>query len=194
MHGELGTSGTITLSITRGKPQRERAPFWWRVRNTLRMALSGELILPLWVWLVRTLSPRGIGFLTAELRAVVRRADGTVVDYGLLGRHLVVTAGKQFLASAFDNTVEPEVMKYHGFGTGSTAAAAGDTALVTELTTQYATDNTRPTGSQTHSVATYTTVGTLAPDASVAITEWGLFSQAANSGGTLFDQIGRAHV
>jgi hypothetical protein len=28
-------------------------------------------------------------------------------------------------------------MKFHGFGTGSTAEASGDTALVTELTTEY---------------------------------------------------------
>jgi hypothetical protein len=70
---------------------------------------------------------------------------------------------------------------------GTTAAAAGDTALQTELTTQYATDNTRPTGSQAHSTNTYTTVATLSPDANVAITEWGLLTQAATGGGTMLD-------
>lgn len=187
MRGECSTSGTITMQVTRG-PKRVKAPLRWRVRNWLRMLVSGELILPLWVWIVRTLSPRGVAVVTAELRATVTRADGTVVDYGLLGRHLVTTAGKEFLASSFNNVVEPEVMKYHGFGTGTNAAAIGDTALQTELTTEYATNNTRPTGTQSNVGATYTTAGTLAPDSPVAITEWGLFSQAANSGGALLDR------
>jgi hypothetical protein len=160
----------------------------WRRRNRLRILLSGELLLPALCWLLRRVLPRGVGLLTAELRGVVRRADGTTLDLGLVGRHLVVTAGKNYLAACFPGTNEPENMKYHGFGTGTTAAAAGDTALQTELTTQYATDNTRPTGSQSSSTNTYTTAGTLSPDATVAITEWGLLSQAANSGGTLFDR------
>lgn len=186
MNGNVGASGSITLAVSR--PRRERAPLGWRLRNGLRMLLSGELFLPAWVAFLRLISPRGVSFMTAELRAVVRKADGTVVDYGLLGRHLVTTAGKQFLASAFNNVVEPEVMKYHGFGTGTTAANIADTALETELTTQYAVNSTRPTGTQANTGATYTTVGTLAPDANVAITEWGLLSQAATGGGTLFDR------
>jgi hypothetical protein len=56
-------------------------------------------------------------------------------------------------------------MKYHGFGTGTTAEAASQTALVTELTTEYAVNSTRPTGSQASATvtndATYTTAGTL---------------------------------
>ncbi len=162
-----------------------KAPLRWRIRNTLRMLRTGELFLPLYVWMIRLLPGCHCNY--AELYGTVTRADGSQVDYGLLGRHLVTTAGKQFIASTFDNTAEPEILKYHAYGTGTTAAAIGDTALQTELTTQYATDNTRPTGSQAHSGATYTTVGTLAPDANVAITEWGLMSQAANSGGTLAD-------
>lgn len=117
------------------------------------------------------------------------RAAGTeVVDYGLIGVHLVVTAGKNYLAACFPNTNEPENLKFHGYGTGTTAAAAGDTALQTELTTQYATDNVRPTGSQASSTNTYTTVATLTPDAAVAITEWGLLSSATVGAGTLFDR------
>lgn len=189
MQGEIGVSGELTMVVTRAtRPRRIKAPFWWRVRNTLRMVLSGEAFLPAYVRLLRLVSPRGVAFVTAELRGVVTRADGTVVDYGVLGRHLVTTAGKQAIASTFDNTIEPEIFKYHGFGTGTNAAAIGDTTLQTECTTAYATDNTRPTGSQAHSGATYTTVGTFTPDAAVANTEWGLFSQASNAGGTLLDR------
>jgi hypothetical protein len=71
-----------------------------------------------------------------------RLTDGTVVYYGLLGRHLVVTAGKNFVTDAWQDGVELENMRYHGIGTGTTAAAAGDTALQTELSTAYNPDNT----------------------------------------------------
>ena len=78
-------------------------------------------------------------------------------------------------------------MKYHGYGTGTTAESAAQTALVTELTTEYA-GNIRPTGSQADSTNTYTTVGTLTPDSggTLAITEHGIFS--ANAAGTLWDR------
>jgi hypothetical protein len=130
----------------------------------------------------------GLAVAYAELYGKVFHSDGTVTDYGLLGRRVVTDAGVAYLASCFDNTAEPELFKYHGFGTGTTAEAAGDTALVTELTTQYAVDSTRPTGSQAHSSNTYTTVATLSPDSggTIAITEHGIFS--ASSAGTLWDR------
>lgn len=188
MDGSINVGGSLTLDVRRGSPRRVAAPRLWRLKNWFRKLSTGELFLPAWLKLVKLIGPRGLTFVSAELRGEIRRADGTVVDLGTLGRHLVTTAGKQFLASAFDNTVEPEILKYHGFGTGTTAAAIGDTALQTELTTEYATNSTRPTGSQAHSGATYTTVGTLAPDAAgpTAITEWGLFS--ADASGTLWDR------
>jgi hypothetical protein len=117
-----------------------------------------------------------------------REAGTYVEDYGLVGIHLVVTAGKNYLASSLANSVEPEDLRYHGYGLGTTAAAAGNTALETELTTQYSTNSTRPTGSQATSTNTYTTVATVTPDAAVAVTEWGLHSQAAVPGGTLLDR------
>lgn len=113
---------------------------------------------------------------------------GHTEDLGHVGVHLVVTAGKNYIASTFDNTAEPENLKFHGYGTGTGAAAAGDTGLGTELTTEYVTNSTRPTGSQAHSTNTYTTIGTLSPDSggTLAITEWGLFS--ANASTTLLDR------
>lgn len=127
-----------------------------------------------------------------KLYVRVFRADGSVEDFGCVGRHLIVTAGKNYVAACFDNTNEPELFKFHGYGIGTTAAAAGDTALQSELTTEYASDNTRPTGSQSHLNNTYTTIATVAPDsagsATIAVTEWGLFTQAATGGGTLLDR------
>jgi|SRR5882672_751332 len=109
-----------------------------------------------------------------------------VVEYGLVGVHLIVTAGKNYAASCFDNTAEAENLKYHGFGSSSTAVNAADTGLTTEYTTEYVTNSTRPTGSQAHSNATYTTVGTFSPDSGTpTVQEWGLFS--ASSSTTLYD-------
>lgn len=119
----------------------------------------------------------------------VQRGDGEVVNLGLASTRLVTSAGVNYLAAdmaAGANDIN--LFKFHGFGTGGTAESTSDTALVTELTTQYATDNTRPTGSQNASTNTYTTVATLSPDANVAITEHGIFTQAATGGGTLWDR------
>ena len=111
------------------------------------------------------------------------------VPLGLASLRVVTNAGAAFIVDAFQGSVEMEDMKFHGFGTGGTAEAVGDTGLVTELTTQYASDNVRPTGTQTENGANvYETVGSLDPDAAVAITEHGVFSQAATGGGTLLDR------
>jgi hypothetical protein len=120
--------------------------------------------------------------------AVVRKANGDLVDYGLVSLRVVTDVGVGYIVDAFQNIVEPENQKFHGFGTGGTAEAASQTALVTELTTQYATDNTRPTGSTTEGASAniYRTVGTLSPDATVAITEHGIFS--ASSAGVMLDR------
>jgi hypothetical protein len=183
-HHRLALRPTVGIV---NRPVR-RAPFSWRARNWRRMVRSGEHLIPLRAKAARLVGGRAVCVMTAELYGFVTHRDGSITDYGLLGRHLVVTAGKNYLASAFDNTVEPETLKYHGYGTGTTAAAIGDTGLQTELTTQYAVDSTRPTGSQAHSSATYTTVATLSPDSggTIAVTEWGLFSAASST--TLFDR------
>lgn len=126
----------------------------------------------------------------AALRLRHFGVDGKLIeDYGLVCERVVTTAGVNFIVDAFQNSVEVETMKYHGIGTGTNAEAVGDTGLQTELTTQYSTDNTRATGSQTENSANvYRTVGTNQVDASVAITEHGIFTQAATGGGTLLDR------
>jgi hypothetical protein len=120
------------------------------------------------------------------------RADGSRVPLGLASLRVVTTAGVNFIRDAFLNTTELENMKFHGFGVGTNAEAIGDTALQTEETTQYVTDNTRPTGSQvSQGTGIYRTVGTYSPDSGTSprpITEHGIFSQAATGGGTLLDR------
>jgi len=120
----------------------------------------------------------------------VFRADGCVDDLGLASLRVVTDTGVGYIVDAFQNSVELENMKYHGFGTGTGNEAAGDTALGTELTTQYATDSTRPTGTTTEGATAniYRTVATLSPDSggTLAITEHGVFS--ANAAGVLLDR------
>lgn len=115
---------------------------------------------------------------------------GEVEDWGVVSQKVITTAGVGFLVDAWQNSVELEILRYHGLGTDSTAESASDTALNTELTTQYGTDNTRPTGSLTEGASAniFRTVGTSTVDATVTIAEHGIFSQAANSGGTLWDR------
>jgi hypothetical protein len=89
--------------------------------------------------------------------------------------NLVVTAGKEFVAARMVGT-SSDVMDNMAIGSGSTAAAAGDTALGSELDRQSA------TSSVSGAVVTYSaTFG--AGDGTGAVTEAGLFNAA--SGGSM---------
>lgn len=163
-----------------------RPPFRWRARQFWKNLRDGSFFVPLYARLANRL---GLAVIYGELWGRVIHADGSVTDYGLLGRRVVTTAGVTYLtADMAGGASDINLFKYHGYGTGTTAEASGDTALVTELTTQYASDSTRPTGSQSSSTNTYTTVGTLSPDSggTIAVTEHGIFS--ATSSTTLWDR------
>src|SRR6185369_4527015 len=116
-------------------------------------------------------------------------AWGDVEELGLASLRVVTDAGVAFIADAFTNTVEAENMNFHGMGTGTTAEAASQTALTTELTTEYNPNSTRATGVQTSPTNVYQTVGTNTIDSGTpAVTEHGIFSQAATGGGTMLDR------
>ena len=116
-------------------------------------------------------------------------AEGRSTPIGLASLRVVTTAGVSAIVDAFQNTVELETFIYHGFGTGGAAEATSNTGLTTELTTEYAVDNTRPTGTATENGATvFRSVATLDPDSAVTITEHMLASQAATGGGILMDR------
>jgi hypothetical protein len=127
--------------------------------------------------------------LFGELWLRVFRADGSVQPLGLASLRVVTNAGVAFIVDAFQNLKELENLKFHGIGTGTNAEAVGDTALQTELTTQLNPNSTRATGTTTENAANiYETVATNEVDATVAITEHGIFDQAATGGGTLLDR------
>jgi hypothetical protein len=110
-------------------------------------------------------------------------------DHGWTGYKVITTAGVAFLVDAWQNSVELEILKYHGIGTGSTTEAAADVALVTELTTEY-TGDIRATGTLTEGASAniFRTVGvnTLDGTPGSALREHGIFSAA--SAGTLWDR------
>jgi len=113
-----------------------------------------------------------------------------IEDYGVVSRKVVTDVGVAFLVDAWQNLLELETMKFHGIGTGSTAEAVGNTALATELTTQYNPNSTRATGSLTEGATAniFKTIGTNTVDAGVTIEEHGLFSNATVASGVLWDR------
>lgn len=112
----------------------------------------------------------------------VHMRDGQVVnDLGLVSTKVVTTAGVGYIVDAFQNSVELENMKFHGSGTGTTAEASGDTALVTEVESR-----TSGTTTEGASANIYRTVGTISYTATRAITEHGVFS--ASTSGVLLDR------
>jgi hypothetical protein len=149
-----------------------------------RLAVTG-----LW----RGLQGTGI-FGVGRLYATVVRGDGTVEHLGLLSTRVVTDAGVAFFVDDWDvttasSTNDITTLKYHGVGTGAGAEAVGDTALGAESTTALNPDSTRPTGTTSQPAANQLrSVATVTFDASAAITEHGLFSQAAVPGGTLWDR------
>lgn len=119
-----------------------------------------------------------------DVRTLMAHFGGQVVDYGLAGQRLVTDGGVGFIVDAFQNLVELENMKFHGFGTGTNAENQTDSALQTELTTEYAVNSTRVTGTTTEGATAniYRTVATLTPDSggTIPLTEHAVFS--ANTG------------
>lgn len=181
---DMRPSGALTMTVTRA----QKAPLSWRIRNAMRWTwwkgTIGTMLARMLSWLT------GMVTITTALSIRVRRADGTWIDYGVVSRQVVTDAGVAFIVDDMDNsTTDITTLNYHGFGTGTTAEAANQTALVTESTTALNPDSTRPTGTKTQPAANQLqSVGTATFDASAAITEHGIFSQAATGGGTMLDR------
>lgn len=174
---------------------RQQVSLWWRVRNWIVNRRRDLPALAVYRLLGRLFS---LVYIESALYVRVLHADGSVTDYGCVGRRVVTDAGVGYIVDAFQNSVELENMKFHGFGIGTGNEAAGDTALGTEFTTEYATDNVRPTGTTTEGATAniYRTVATFSPNAggTLAVTEHGIFSQAAVAGGVLLDRTKFAAV
>ena len=153
----------------------------WRLRNARHLARGLRRVALARIAKV----PTHFGALFID----VHRANGEHLELGLASLRVVTNNGVGYIVDAFQNLVELENMKFHGMGTGTNAEAAADSALQTELTTQYNPDNTRGTGSTTEGAGAnvYRTVGTNTIDTGTpAVTEHGIFS--ASSAGVLLDR------
>ena len=126
-----------------------------------------------------------------SLYLVKTTAAGEVTNYGLASLRVVTDAGVDYIVDAFQNIVELEIMNFHALGTGVTAENQTDTALVTELTTEY-TGDVRATGTTVEGASSniYRTVATNTLDGTpgAALREHGVMNQAATGGGVLLDR------
>lgn len=176
MNRTLGSFGELQAVRIRA----QRAPLVWRIANTLRWAfVRGWLAVHIGVPLARML-----GLMTGygKLEAVLTRADGQRVNYGVLGYRVVTDAFVAFVTDQLQT--ETSVFgdfKYHDGGVGVTAEAAANTTIET-------TDGeARATGTQTESAANaYRSVGTISYTTTKAVTEHGLFNDL--TAGTLMDR------
>jgi len=129
--------------------------------------------------------PRGTLTLTGVLSAKVLRKDGSVEDRGVICREKVTTAFANYLVDAMvsgSGSYPMDVFIYHDCGTGTTAEANSQTALVTP----YGGARTSGTKVEGASSNIFRSVGTISFTGTLAITEHGLFS--ASSSGTLLDR------
>lgn len=207
INSSLGTKGSVSLRLVSSQSYTQTPAKSLTVWQVLKyglprfgqpadVALYKLRNLPhLWrgLWRLAIARATGVPSYFGQVSLTKLCGDGRIIDYGLASLRVVTTAGVNTIVTNF-TTASPSVsvfaFKFHGFGTGTTAESTADTALVTELTTEYATDNTRPTGTQVTGGSSniYRTVATLSPDGSgpLAITEHGVFSAA--SSGTLLDR------
>lgn len=119
--------------------------------------------------------------LKGSMTAVLVKEDGSVQTFHK--DNIIVNAGFDFIAAAIGNAgARPACMGYIAVGTGSVAAAAGDTALGTELARAAAT-YAHANGTKVFTFQTTFAAGT----ATGAITEAGVLNAA--SAGTLLDRV-----
>jgi hypothetical protein len=111
-----------------------------------------------------------------RLSIVLKDGNGNVKDTREVD-NLVVNTGLAYIASRMKDATAT-AMTHMGLGSGSTAAAAGDTDLGSLLGSREALDSTTVTSNAIEYVASFE-----AGDATGAVTEAGIFNAA--SGGTM---------
>lgn len=114
--------------------------------------------------------------LRGDLDVVVYGADGQVKDQRKL-TNLIVDAGLNFICSRMKDTTD-DAMSHMALGSGTTAAAGGDTDLGSILGSREALDSTTVSTNTIVYVASFE-----AGDATGAVTEAGIFNAA--SAGTM---------
>lgn len=201
--GEARPSGVLGLTLLRGGKPARPLPADLTIADICRLALPGSVGPEARAWKLanfKHLQRRAKTVILSKLLHLptlygalwLIRTDGRTgqrTNLGLVSLASITTAGVTYLAADMAaGASDINLFKFHGYGTGGTAENITDTTLVTEVTTQYNPDSTRPTGSQSSATNAYTTVGTFTPDSggTIAVTEHGIFT--ATSAGTLWDR------
>jgi hypothetical protein len=115
-----------------------------------------------------------------DVAIVLKRDDGTVKDRREI-KNLVVNTGLAYIISRMVGTSK-SVMSHMGVGAGTTAAAAGDTALESQIGSRVSLDSTSIAGSNNEKVVYVATFA--AGVGTGAVTEAGVFN-AGTSGDML---------
>lgn len=175
----VSIGGSVTPRLIKGGVLK--APLSWKIRNTLRPTFIFGTIANKVGRIFSALT--GIPVITAELRAVLIKADGLRIDYGVVSRRVITTAFVNFVVDqlqAEDATIGD--FKFHDSGVGTTAENVADTDIET-------TDGeSRATGTQTEGASAniYRSVGTITYSTTKAITEHILANVA--TAGTAIDR------
>lgn len=129
--------------------------------------------------------------LSGQLNIVLKDKDGNVKDSREV-KNLVVNAGLAYIASRMVGTTKG-VMSHMALGSGTTAAAAGQTDLVSILGSREVLDSTTITGTNSEKVQYVASFE--AGDATGAVTEAGIFN-ASTAGDmlcrTVFSVVNKA--
>lgn len=119
--------------------------------------------------------------LKGYLSAILKKANGETEK--IEKDNIILNAGFDYICDAIGKaSARPNVMGYIAVGTGTTTAAVGQTALISELTRKAATYS-HTTGTKLMTFTTKFEAG----QATGAITEAGLVNAA--SGGTFLDRL-----
>lgn len=184
--GDLNIKVNRNPAVWRIHSQWDRPVSWkWKLKNNLNWGyikgwLSNEV--------VAKVARRyfDLVVMTSQLSVRVFKSDGAIYNYGVVCRKAITDEGVAYINDDWTSDgTDITTLKYHGVGTGSTAAAGADTNLSVAISTQ-----ARATGTMSQpSANVMQSVGTLSFDASHAITEHGLFDTNTVSGDdTLWDR------
>ena len=113
--------------------------------------------------------------LRGDVALVLRDKDGNIKDERLI-ENLIVDTGLNFICDRMKD--DETAMTHMALGSGSTAAAAGDTTLGSQLGSREALDSSTVTNNQIVYVASFE-----AGDGTGAVSEAGIFN--ASTGGTM---------
>lgn len=156
-----------------------QAPLLWKLRNFPHLAKA---------WRIPLALALKVPTFYGTLRIQHNKADGRVIDYGLVSMNKVTTAFCEYIAAQLiTETSAFGDFKFHDSGIGTTDPEVTDTIMET-------TDGeARVAGTQVQgaSAVAYKTVGTIAypnSGAGLAITEHGVFNVITAATPTLIDR------